>query len=296
MSELLDNRNTTCHWCACTVREGLTGRLSAAGPPSADLVGSPARQVLGGTGVTRRLGGAAVKAAPVGARRNGDLTMPSQATALPTAKALPLAELLGLAGVPVAIREQRGDRAPQQTAADWDRRVGVLVHAVVAVLVPVLRAEPTANAGDVATEIASRMVTDRRLGNLARARGRVAGMASLYAQRLMPPPSVLFLGAEVRVASGARVDLAWDCPRTGVFYDEIKSWRQVLAVMDEDTNDQVHRYLDAGLAAHGSRFAGVRLLTLSALPRALFVDRLGAVHPLAGSVVDPAGLAVGRAA
>ncbi len=203
-----------------------------------------------------------------------------------------LNELLGLAGLPVAIRD--GGSKPVGSAQDWDRRVGVLVHQVIADLVVASRAQPSVNVGDLATEIAATAVRDRRLGNLASARGRVAGMASTYVQRLAPPQRTMFLGSEVRARTtgiNGRVDLAWAHPVHGVFYDEVKSWRQVLAVLDADTTEQLDRYLTAGLADHGDRFAGVRLLTLSAIPRSLFIDRLGTVYPLAGSLLDPVSLA-----
>lgn len=211
-----------------------------------------------------------------------------------------LSEMFALAGLPVAIRPEpaKGGRR-KQTAQDWDRRIGALVHQVVGRLVRLAREATGIVIGDLATEIAADVVQDRSLGNLTKARGRVAGMASLYCQRLAPPASTLFLGAEVRAVAGGvdgGVDLAWAHPAAGVFYDELKSWQQVLAVMDGETTDQVHRYLDAGLADHGDRFAGVRVLTLSAVPRSLFVDRLGTVHALTGSPVDPAVLKAGAAA
>ena len=211
-----------------------------------------------------------------------------------------LSDLFGLAGVPVAVHPKtgRGDK-PRQTARDWDRRIGVLVHRVVAELVPLTRDASGVAVGDLATEVAARLVKERSLGNLAKARGRVAGMASLYAQRLAPPASTRFLGSEVPAPArgvAGRVDLAWEHPVHGVFYDEIKAWQQVLVVMDDDTTAQVHRYLDAGLDEHGGRFAGVRLLTLSAVPRSLFIDRQGTLHTLAESLLSPDALRVQHAA
>lgn len=206
-----------------------------------------------------------------------------------------LSELLGMAGLPVAVHPEprKAGAKPRQTARDWDRRIGVLVHQVIAELVPLARDANGVTVGDLATEVAARVVRERTLGNLAKARGRVAGMASLYVQRLAPPASTAFLGSEVPAHAGGvagRVDLAWEHPELGVFYDEVKAWQQVLVVLDDETTRQVVRYLDAGMADHGERFAGVRLLTLSAVPRCLYVDRQGTAHPLVGSPLCPAAL------
>ena len=202
----------------------------------------------------------------------------------------PLSELLGCAGLPAAIHRS----SPERDSREWDRLVGTHVHRVIADLAPRLRDIPAPDLGDAAIEAAGRLVGDRRIGNVASARGRVAGMASAYLQRLAPPPGTAFLGAEVPAPSGGvagRVDLAWSHPSVGVFYDELKSWRQVLAAPDPDTLDQVNRYLDAGIAAHGDRFAGVRVVTLAALASSLWVDRDGTVSRLAGSPGDPSSLA-----
>jgi hypothetical protein len=163
-------------------------------------------------------------------------------------------------------------------------------------LVPISRGASNAQIGRlVAEHLASAVPADRRLGSLQSARSRVAGMTSMYLQQVAPGPDTTFLGAEIAADTG-RVDLAWDCPTLGVFFDELKTWRHALPTLDRDTVEQINRYRTFGLATFGPRFAGVRLLPLGALPQALWFTPDGLTHRLSESPADPAALRIRIAA
>ena len=78
-----------------------------------------------------------------------------------------------------------------------------------------------------------------------------------------------FMGCEVSAGSG-RVDLVWGQPLTGsVLIDELKAAGVGAVIDDATTHAQVLRYLNWGIRAFGDRFAGLRLLALSAPRRSL---------------------------
>lgn len=177
----------------------------------------------------------------------------------------------------------------------WDAKIGMLVHQVIADVASSVQAIGLDAAGDLLSETVGRLVTSNELGSLTRARTRTIGMANRYLRDFLPGPSAVLLGTEYRTGNG-RADLAWDLPGVGVWFDEIKTWRHAAVGLDTDTWEQVHRYMDAGLGRFGSRFVGVRVLTLSHPGACEVVTAIGTREPLVGSDLDPAVLSLGRAA
>jgi hypothetical protein len=197
---------------------------------------------------------------------------------------LTMRDLYARAGLPVPIYPEK----PTQTHDNrtWDSKIGTLTHLISGRLAPTAQAMRGQELRVLIGETVGAMVKDRSLGRLDKARLRVTGMVAQYLTHFVPPAPTVFLGTELAAGTG-RVDLAWDDPTAGVFFDEIKTWRHVQATLDEDTWTQVHRYLDHGIATYGDRFAGVRVITLSHLLSCIRISPEGLVESLAMSPLHP---------
>lgn len=202
-------------------------------------------------------------------------------------------ELYARTGLPTPIY---ADESTQTGARrTWDSKVGTLTHTVAARLAGAAQSlDAHALRASIAETVAA-TVTDRSLGRLDRARIRVTGMVTQYLAEFVPPIPTVFLGAELAAGTG-RVDLAWDHPTAGVFFDEIKTWRHVQPSLDEETWTQVHRYLDAGIDTFGDRFAGVRVITLSHLRSCVWISPEGLLEALNNAPLDPRTLTAAVAA
>lgn len=207
-----------------------------------------------------------------------------------------LMSVLGSAGLPRPAALSETDAAEVREGRQFDSLIGSLTHRLIGTLVPLTRGASNIETGRLLAEhLADAVPADRRLGNIQAARSRVAGMTSMYLQQIAPGRHVQFLGAEIAANTG-RIDLAWECPTLGVFFDELKTWRHVLPTLDRDTVQQIDRYRTFGNARFGSRFAGVRLLPLGALPQALWITPDGLTHRLTESAAAPVALRLGAAA
>jgi hypothetical protein len=206
---------------------------------------------------------------------------------------LTMQALYARAGLPVPIYSDKPTQTHDSRA--WDSKIGVLTHTVAGRLASTAQTIDGRALRVLIAETVGATVKDRSLGRLDRARIRVTGMAMQYLTHFVPPTPAVFLGAEVAAGTG-RVDLAWEDPDKGVFFDEIKTWRHVQATLDEDTWTQVHRYLDAGIAAHGDRFTGVRVITLSHLRSCIYVSPQGLVESLHASPLTPGAFTTKAAA
>lgn len=197
------------------------------------------------------------------------------------------------APLPVPVFDQR--KTPTQDSREWDTKIGVLVHQIIGRIAPMAQALPIAEARVLAAETVSQVVSDRGLGNLAKARLRALGMTVDYLEHYLPGRDALFLGTELVTGAG-RVDLAWEHVNVGVWFDELKTWRHRAVGLDTATWSQVRRYTDAGGKAFGFRYAGLRVLTLGQRGGSTAFGRDGLNMPLAGSSLDPAALRVKDAA
>lgn len=204
-----------------------------------------------------------------------------------------MSALYARAGLPVPIYDEKPTQTHDSRA--WDSKIGALTHAIAGRLAATAQTVDGRALRALVAETVGATVKDRSLGRLDRARVRVTGMVTQYLTHFVPSAPTQFLGTEL-AAGGGRVDLAWDDANAGVFFDEIKTWRHVQATLDEDTWSQVHRYLDAGIAAYGDRFAGVRVITLSHLRSCIYVSPQGLVESLHNSPVAPASLRTEAAA
>ena len=120
----------------------------------------------------------------------------------------------------------------------------------------------------------------------SRIRMLVTTATGAYLQRWVPPGPVRFVAAEVPVGHG-RVDLVWEHPDLGVFFDEIKTSRLSRPHESPSTIEQVLRYAADGQAKHGQEFAGVRLIPiLSPHCSRLALSGATTLAPLTGSALD----------
>ncbi|ROR90980.1 hypothetical protein [Nocardioides aurantiacus] len=194
------------------------------------------------------------------------------------------------AGLPVPIYKGPAPATVDHTV--WDTRIGVLTHRVIGEVAPHAQNIPDVTGtvmADLVRSTVARVVADRTLGRLDRARIRVTGLTVQYVREYLPPLGVDFLGTEL-AAGGGRVDLAWYHPAVGVWFDELKTWRHARAGLDTETWVQVRRYLDAGKTTFGDAFVGVRLLTLGNRRACITITSNGLIEDLHTSPLAPARL------
>jgi hypothetical protein len=99
----------------------------------------------------------------------------------------------------------------------------------------------------------------------------VALRASAYLRWLRPSPDTWrLLGEEATVGEG-RVDLLWSDRDGRLLADELKMASNRRQVLDRDTRTQLARYTRDLHEATGDRYLGLRVITLSAPRRSLFV-------------------------
>lgn len=187
-------------------------------------------------------------------------------------------------GVPFPIWDDQPDRI--EASARSAALMGSQVHAAIARLAPLVA---LIGEDDLMIEAAiTSLVKDRRNGNLRRARAHATGLVRHYLRVFLPTGGV-FAGSEVP-AAGGRADLLWSHP-SGFFYDEVKTTTLPTPITPEVLN-QIGRYVDAGNERFGTRFAGVRLITLRQTSAALFLSPVGELSPLSTSPLAPTALGV----
>jgi hypothetical protein len=176
---------------------------------------------------------------------------------------------------------------PAPEGTHLDLLTGTLTHQTIAAVLRRLNAEGSHDVAMLILTEGSRVVAASAVSGSQRARTRmrVATAAGQYIQRYQPGPPSVYLGSEIAAGDG-RVDLVWNHPRIGVFYDEVKTTRHH-SVMSPTDLAQVTRYARAGHTQYGDRFAGVRYLPLLNMSTAMLAtvdddDRI-TVTSLAGS-------------
>lgn len=205
----------------------------------------------------------------------------------------PSREAFAAAGLPVPL--YTGKAPGRHDSNAWDARIGVLTHKVIGQVAPMAQATTSTDYPALVRGVVAEVVKDRSLGRLDRARTRVTGLTIQYLREFLPPAGTTFLGSELTVGRG-RVDLAWQHPTAGVWFDELKTWRHTQVGFDDATWAQVTRYLDAGTTTYGIAFTGLRLLTLGNLRACVAISRQGLVEDLTDSRLAPARLSDGAAA
>lgn len=178
---------------------------------------------------------------------------------------------------------------PASASLNFDRIVGTLAQRLLADNLDTARSLAPSVLVDLLFDqavalVAAEMVRGRRQA----AATRITSLASHYVQRLVPPPFITYLGAE-QALGGGRVDLTFEHPTLGVFFDELKAWRNPQLGLDEATLAQLDRFV-RGAAAYGTPCAGVRLLPVSALANAQLHRPDGSVAPLAATPLSPVAL------
>jgi len=202
------------------------------------------------------------------------------------------ADLYVAAGLPRA-EFSKQTVSPTVARLAFDAKIGTLVHEVLSQVVDVCQRLGLDHSGPLIDDAIRGVVLDRGMGRGDKARLMVAGRVAGYLTSWLPASPTGLLGAEVRVTQG-RVDLAWSHPERGTFYDEVKTWRHDQKVVDSTALDQVEKYIDAGVKTYGTRFAGVRLITLGNRTAALWFRPDGLIEKLTGSVMDLTPCAINR--
>jgi hypothetical protein len=178
---------------------------------------------------------------------------------------------------------------PRSASLDFDRIVGKLAHRLLADNMDVARdLGPSALVDLFFPQAAGLVALEGIRGRRQAAATRITSLASHYVQRLAPPAFVTYLGAEQTLGEG-RVDLTYEHPTLGVFFDELKTWKNPRLVLDDATIGQLGRFV-RGAAAYGTTCAGVRLLPVSALADAQLHRPDGSAVPLAATALSPVAL------
>ncbi len=200
-------------------------------------------------------------------------------------------EMLAVAGLPVPVYAGKRERV----AGRHDARLGAITHAIVGILAPLAVEMTAAERSSMLADLVRARVVGREFGRLDGPRIRVTGLVSQYLSVFSLAAQAEFVGTEVGVAGG-RVDLVWRHPDAGFVVDEVKTSRLVpRRGFDAETEDQVTRYVAAGITKWGSEFVGVRLITLGNRESCLAFLPDGSVVPLDRSPLSLRALA-GRAA
>lgn len=165
---------------------------------------------------------------------------------------------------------------------------GALVGQVIADLAR-QRRTIAANDGPAILRAVDRVLAGRRSRrSLTGARQAMALFAAAYLRQMMPPAGWLCLGAEIETAGGGRIDLVWRGPgaesEAAVLFDELKAQAMPTSqLLAGPGGAQLDRYLGAGRARFGSRFIGVRLISLRHPADSLLLRADGAVERLGES-------------
>lgn len=142
---------------------------------------------------------------------------------------------------------------------------GILAHALIAVVAPVLPTLTDITLPERLHDLAGAMTSGENVNRRRVLAATGAGHAAAYLRRYAPVAPWALLGCEFDTGNG-RVDLAWQHTETGqVFYDEIKTTNRPVGSIPPEWLEQVHRYATAGADQHGDAFAGVRLVPLGSL-------------------------------
>ncbi|MCF6733635.1 hypothetical protein [Blastococcus sp. KM273129] len=179
--------------------------------------------------------------------------------------------------------------APRSASLDFDRIVGKLVHQLLADTLDTARElSPSALVDLLYPQAAALVAQEGVRGRRQAVETRITSLASHYVQRLAPPSFVAYLGAEQTLGAG-RIDLTYEHPTLGIFFDELKTWKNPRLLLDDATVAQLDRFV-RGSATYGSACAGVRLLPVSALADARLHRPDGVVAPLTATALSPVAL------
>lgn len=178
---------------------------------------------------------------------------------------------------------------PRSASLDFDRVVGKLAQRLLADNMDAARGLAASDLVNLFFAQAHVLVAREGVPSRREAAAtRITSLASHYVQRLAPPEFVTYLGAEQALGEG-RIDLTFEHPTLGVFFDELKAWRNPRLVLDEATEAQLERFV-RGAANYRTRCAGIRLLPVSALTDARLHRSDGTAVPLAATPLSPVAL------
>lgn len=166
--------------------------------------------------------------------------------------------------------------------------VGVLTHALIAGLLPHVRALDRFALPERVHDLAASLVSGRNINRRRSLQLVAAQHACTYLRRAALPPPWELAGAEFDTGSG-RVDVAWRDTRDDCWlYDEVKTMNRPLTAVDPVWMPQLTRYLAAGADRHRERFLGVRLVPLGSLHLTGLLSRDG-WQPITLSAADLPG-------
>lgn len=149
--------------------------------------------------------------------------------------------------------------------------VGVLTHALIAILTPQLPTLTEVTLVERIHDVAGALVDGDNVNRRRTLVATAAGRAATYLRCLAPAEPWELQGCEFDTGAG-RVDVAWRSRGTGaVLFDENKTTNRPLTALSREWLDQCTRYARAGAEHYGHAFCGVRLLAIGSLHSSVLV-------------------------
>jgi hypothetical protein len=155
------------------------------------------------------------------------------------------------------------------------RSVGRGVHQVIQALLEIGLRTPSPT--ELFASVAAHPLAQHALTYKLAARQRLVTLASCYFNTpSFARPGWVLLATEAPTGAGDFFDAVWQTPDDRIVVEEIKSNRDIDAE-DPALLDQVRRYATAAEQKWGDRFAGVRVLILTAPRSSFWLDRSGKI-------------------
>lgn len=172
-----------------------------------------------------------------------------------------------------------GISLPKELSGYRAQDVGLLTHAVLAIVTPCLRTIEPTDLVEHVLDVAGGLVNGTNHNRRRSLQQTATAYACRYLRRFAPAEPWQLIGAEFQTGEG-RTDLAWQHGETGdVFFDEIKTHSRSIDRIGDEVIDQALRQAAGGFACFGAKFRGVRVLPFGALHHATLVrsatDRMG---------------------
>ncbi len=164
-----------------------------------------------------------------------------------------------------------GTALPRELSGYRAQDVGLLTHAVLAIVTPALRTIQPIDLVEYVLDVAGSLVNGENHNRRRSLQQTATGFACRYLRRFAPAEPWILIGAEFQTGQG-RTDLAWQHPETGaVFFDEIKTHSGSIEHLSSNVLDQALRQAAGGYAKFGDDFKGVRVIPFGALHRTTLV-------------------------
>lgn len=154
---------------------------------------------------------------------------------------------------------------PKNLSGYRPQDVGLVTHAALALLTPVLRDLTRETLPERVLDVVGALVNGDNVNRRRVLMLTAAGHAATYLRRFAPEAPWDLLGCEFDTGQG-HTDLAWRHSVTGqVFFDEIKTHNRSVSSLSPRVISQAKGQSEGGVSQFGPAFAGVRVLPFGAL-------------------------------